>query len=106
MSDVRFLMIGVALVFAGFLVLGIFGSQYREINLQETEFGNCEEYTDNNSPRNIECPTQYSTAFFALVLALLGSGVYALIRGYRGRWDNEVRPEDMLGPGDPRSGKD
>ena len=93
------------MIFAGFLVLGVFGSEYREINIQSMEFGSCQVYTDTGQVRDAACPVQEPLFFFALVLALLGSGIYALIRGYRGRWDNEVRPEDMLGPGRPDGGK-
>ncbi len=101
-------MAGVALVFVGFLVLGILGPQYRDINVQSAEFNECLEYSEDNPPRDIDCgqAAQGSMAFFALVLALLGAGVYALIKGYRGRWDNEVRPEDMLGPGGGKKGGD
>lgn len=104
MSDIRFIMAGVALVFAGFLVLGVMGSQYRDINVQNSEFASCMEYSGDDPPREVDCDaaSRGSAAFFALVVALLGAGVYALIRGYRGRWDNEVKPEEMLGPGGER----
>lgn len=101
MSDIRFIMAGVALVFAGFLVLGVFGDAYRSANVQNTEFGDCVEYDEGGPPVRTDCgeALQGSAAFFALVLGLLGAGVFALIKGYRGRWDNEAKPEDMLGPG-------
>lgn len=94
-------MAGVALVFAGFLVLGVFGDTYRSANVQSTEFGDCIEYTDRGDSIKTDCneAVQSSVAFFALVLGLLGAGIFALIKGYRGRWDNEAKPEDMLGPG-------
>ena len=101
MSDIRFIMAGVALVFAGFLVLGIFGTEYRSANVQNAEFENCMAYSEDGPPVETDCDVaaQESTAFFGLILALLGAGVFSLIKGYRGRWDNEARPEDMLGPG-------
>jgi hypothetical protein len=30
---------------------------------------------------------------------LIGAGIIALIKGVRGKWDQDVKPEDMLGPG-------
>lgn len=101
MSDIRFIMAGVALIFAGFLVLGVFGDAYREANVQNAEFDDCMEYAEDRPPMETDCrdAAQQSMAFFALVLALIGAGVFALVKGYRGRWDNEARPEDMLGPG-------
>lgn len=104
MSDIRFILIGVALIFVGFLVLGILGGQYRGAVVQDAEFNECVKYFDNAPPQEIDCDQaiQESTAFFALVLAILGAGVFALIKGYRGRWDNEVKPEEMLGPGGDR----
>lgn len=100
MSDIRFVLAGVALVFAGFLVLGVFGDQYRDINVQNAEFNNCMNYSEDNPPEPTDCgiAASSSMAFFALVLALIGAGVFALVKGYRGKWDNEVEPEDMLGP--------
>ena len=101
MSDIRFILVGVALVFAGFLVLGVFGDQYRDINVQNAEFNDCMNYSEDDPPERIDCGIASATslAFFGLVLALIGAGVFALIRGYRGKWDNQARPEDMLGPG-------
>lgn len=107
MSDIRFIMAGVALVFAGFLVLGVFGDAYRAANVQNAEFEDCMEYSEDRPPMETDCgeAAQGSVAFFGLVLALLGAGVFALVKGYRGKWDNEARPEDMLGPGYRGDGK-
>jgi len=44
--------------------------------------------------------------FFALVIALIGSGIVSLIKGVRGKWDQDVKPEDMLGPGGDTSKSD
>lgn len=101
MSDIRFILIGVGLVFAGFLVLGVFGDNYRAVNIQSSEFGECYEYFDDAPPKRISCDAkaQDSLMFFGIVLVLIGGGIISLIKGYRGKWDNEVRPEEMLGPG-------
>jgi len=41
MSDTRFTLIGIGLIFAGFIILGIFGSQYFVNTLEAEEFGEC-----------------------------------------------------------------
>ena len=101
MSDIRFILIGVGLIFAGFLILGIFGDEYRTTNIQSSEFGECYEYFDDAPPKQVDCneKVQDSTLFFAIILALIGVGIVMLVKGYKGKWDNEVRPEEMLGPG-------
>ena len=101
MSDIRFILIGVGLVFAGFLVLGVFGDNYRTANIQNSEFEECYEYFDDAPPKRVSCDAkvQDSSMVFGIVLALIGGGIISLIKGYRGKWDNEVRPEEMLGPG-------
>ena len=43
------------------------------------------------------------TMFFLFVIALIGVGIVALIKGMKGRWDQDVKPEDMVGPGGPSS---
>jgi hypothetical protein len=39
--------------------------------------------------------------FSGLVIGLIGAGVASLVKGVRGRWDQDVKPEDMVGPGGP-----
>lgn len=108
MSDTRFLMIGIALIFAGFITLGIFGEGYSRSTLEQTEFDDCYEYYDDRDPVPVDCDAvlQGRALFFALVLALIGAGVASLVKGARGRWDQDVRPEDMLGPGDHKNRPD
>lgn len=100
MSDIRFTLLGVALIFAGFLVLGIFGGQYMEVTIQVQEFGDCYDYT-GDTPTQIDCSIvlQDKAVFAALVAGIIGAGIVSLIKGIRGKWDQDVKPEDMLGPG-------
>jgi len=44
MSDIRFIMIGVLLVFSGFLVLSIFGENYQASSIETSEFENCMDF--------------------------------------------------------------
>lgn len=101
MSDMRFILIGIGLTFAGFIVLGIFGEDYQAATFQANEFGTCYEYFEDAPPKEINCSFQIfdQVIFFALVIGLLSAGVIALVKGVRGNWDNQVKPEDMVGPG-------
>ena len=105
MSDTRFTLLGIALIFAGFIILGIFGTKYFDASIQSEEFENCFEYFEDRPPVQVECSKQMQEKilFFVLVISLIGSGIISLIKGVRGRWDQDVKPEDMLGPGDPRT---
>lgn len=99
MSDIRFILIGITLIFSGFLVLGIFGENYQSANIETSEFKNCFEY-DENEPVPIDCSEKIlsQNIFFGLVVTLLVMGVIALVKGLRGDWDSKVKPEDMVGP--------
>ncbi len=101
MSDIRFIIIGVVLVFVGFVILGTFGNNYQAATLESNEFGTCYEYSENKPPVEISCSFKIfdQTLFFALVMGFVGAGVIALIKGVKGDWDNKVKPEDMVGPG-------
>ena len=104
MSDMRFILIGVGLIFAGFIILGTLGDHFSSAAVETGEFDTCYEYSDENPPVEVDCADKIlgQTLFFSLVIGLIGAGIMALIKGMRGDWDNRVRPEDMVGPG--RSG--
>ena len=100
MSDTRQLMAGVALVFAGFVVLGAFGSAYVSGTVESEEFSDCYRYSQDAPPERADCAdlAVQKSLFFALVVALLGAGGIFLARGARGKWDQQVDPADMAGP--------
>ena len=100
MSDIRFIIIGIGLVFSGFLILGIFGEDYQIVSIEISEFENCFEYSGDDEPISIDCSEKIfsQNIFFGLVLALIAIGIIALIKGVRGDWDSKVKPEDMVGP--------
>ena len=93
-------MLGIVLVFVGFLLFGIFGQQYYNLSIQAQEFGDCFEFADGIQVE-IECSVAANSkvTFFALVLGLIGAGIFFLVKGIRGKWDQDVKPEDMAGPG-------
>lgn len=102
MSDTRFTIIGIIAIFAGFMVLSIFGSHYFSSTIQSEEFGECFEYFEDKPPVQVDCEikNQNKTLFFILVISLICVGIILLFKGVRGKWDQDVKPEDMVGPGD------
>lgn len=100
MSDMRFIIIGVGLIFVGFIVLGGFGHDYQAATVESNEFATCYQYSDDKDPVEINCSYKIfdQTLFFALVIGFVGAGVISLVKGVKGDWDNKVKPEDMAGP--------
>ena len=101
MSDMRFIITGIVLVFIGFVLLGIFGDNFQASTIEADQFGTCYEYFEDKPPIEINCSfkTFDQSIFFILVLAFIIAGIIALIKGMRGDWDNKVKPEDVVGPG-------
>ncbi|MFQ5781457.1 MAG: hypothetical protein ACE5GR_00205 [Nitrosopumilus sp.] len=97
----RFILIGVALVFVGFIILGVFGHDFQAATLESKEFGTCYEYSDNGPPVETNCSFKIldQTLFFVLVIGFIGVGIISLVKGVKGDWDNQIKPEDMVGPG-------
>jgi hypothetical protein len=98
-SDTRFIILGVGLVFAGIIILSVFGAQFDEITMQE-EFRECYEYHDDMPPTEIDCDigSQNKIVIFGIVALLIICGIASLVKGIRGGWDQDVKPEDMVGP--------
>ena len=103
MSDTRFTIIGIVLIFIGFIVFGVFGSNYFNFTVESQEFDDCFEYFDDKAPVPIDCDIMMmkKTLFFGLVIGLIGAGIVVLVKGTRGKWDQDVKSEDMVGPGKP-----
>ena len=101
MSDIRFVMIGVAVLSIGFIVMAVFGTQFQDITVQTKEFSECYEYTDENVAVKVDCDEQLQSRnlIFVAVIGILAAGGILLVKGIRGTWDNDVKPEEMLGPG-------
>ena len=101
MSDIRFVMIGVVVLSVGFIVMAVFGSQYQDITVQTKEFSECYDYTDENVAVKVDCDEQLQSKnlMFVAVIGILAVGGILLVKGIRGTWDNDVKPEEMLGPG-------
>lgn len=105
MSDTRFIILGIAVIFAGFIVIGILGGQFQEFTLQANEFGDCYDYTDDGRAVPVDCEIkmQDRAVLFGGSVALIGGGIILLIKGVRGRWDQDVKSDEVVGPKkDPR----
>jgi hypothetical protein len=101
-------MIGIIVLSVGFIVMAVFGSQYQDITIQTKEFSECYDYTDENIEVKIDCDKQLQNRnlMFAGVIGILVVGGITLIKGIKGTWDNDVKPEEMMGPGGDRKSPD
>jgi hypothetical protein len=92
-------MLGLVLVFAGFLVLGLLGRPFLQFTIQANEFGDCIDYAQADAVlTDCNMIMQDKLLFFGIVVGLIGSGIVALIKGYRGKWDQDVKSNEMVGP--------
>ena len=108
MSDIRFVMIGIVVLSVGFIVMAVFGTQYQDITVQSKEFTECYDYTDENVAVKVDCDEQLLSRnlMFVVVIGILATGGIALVKGIRGTWDNDVKPEEMMGPGGDKKSPD
>ena len=93
------------LIFSGFLILGVFGHDYQIANIEASEFGKCYQYHDDKEPVAIDCSSKLfdQVFFFIIVTVLIVGGIISLIKGIKGKWDNEVKSKDMAGPGEDKN---
>ena len=77
MSDTRFTIIGIVLIFVGFIILGVFGHNYQAATIESNEFETCYEYSDEKAPVEINCSSKIfnQTLFFALIIGFIGAGI-------------------------------
>jgi len=108
MSDIRFIMIGVVVITVGFVILGVFGTQYTEITVQTDEFSTCYEYSDGQMAVEIDCQQimQDKILLFVGIISIISAGIFALVKGVRGTWDQDVKPDEMVGPGGDQDNDD
>ena len=99
-SDTRFIILGIGLIFSGIIFLSVFGGQSTEISLQEG-FTKCFEYHNDSPPTEIDCDTasENKMIMFAITALLIVCGIISLVKGMKGTWDQNVKPEDIVGPG-------
>ena len=94
MSDIRFIIIGILLIFSGFIVLSIFGENYQTPSIEASEFENCLEFSEDKEPIVIDCSKKMfrQNILFGLVITLIVGGMLAMLKGVRGDWDSKVKP--------------
>ncbi|NHI03710.1 hypothetical protein DYY67_0780 [Candidatus Nitrosotalea sp. TS] len=99
MSDIRLILIGSLIIFAGFYIAGMAGSQYNQISIQKNQFDDCYDYSSGTAI-HVNCVQQEQDALLHLGLALciIGGGVYLIFKGIKGRWDQNVKSDEMVGP--------
>ena len=99
-SDTRLIIIGSVLAFSGFLIGGVAGAQYRQYAVQADQFGVCFDYATDGHAIKVKCDEKIKDKFIFLFvsLGLIGGGVIVLVKGVRGKWDQNVKSDEMLGP--------
>ncbi|HKU32215.1 MAG TPA: hypothetical protein VJR22_00015 [Candidatus Nitrosotalea sp.] len=99
MSDIRLVMVGSVIIFAGFYVASVGSSQYQQMAMQATQFDDCYDYS-TGAAVHVSCTQVEHDAllYLALALSLMGGGGYIIFRGIKGRWDQNVKSDEMLGP--------
>ncbi len=99
MGDIRLIMVGAVVIFAGFILGGIAGSNYSQIAIQTGQFDECYDYSSGTAI-TINCTQKTQDAYlsFALSVVLIGIGCFIIVKGIRGKWDQNVKSDEMVGP--------
>ncbi len=102
MSDIRLIMIGAVIIFSGFVVGGIANSGYAQFAVQQQNFDDCYDYSTGVQV-HVKCSDKsYDyVLYLALALGLFGTGGVVIYKGIRGKWDNSVKDDEMVGPKNP-----
>jgi hypothetical protein len=102
MSDIRLVMIGAVVLFAGFMVGGIANSGYSQYAVQQQNFDDCFDYSTGVAV-HVKCSDKSydHMLYLVLSLALLGIGGVVIYKGIRGKWDHDVKDNEMVGPKNP-----
>lgn len=101
MSDIRLVMIGAVVIFAGFVVGGFASSGYSQYAVQQQNFDDCFDYSTGVAV-HVKCSDKiYDHMLYVILsLVLLGSGGVVMYKGIRGKWDHDVKDSEMVGPKD------
>ena len=102
MSDIRLVMIGAVIIFAGFVVGGIANSGYSQYAVQTQNFDDCFDYSTGVEV-HVKCSEKSYDYMMYLVLSfgLLGAGGFVMYKVIRGKWDHDVKDNEMVGPKNP-----
>ena len=102
MSDIRLIMVGAVIMFAGFMVGGIANSSYSQFAVQQENFDECFDYSSGVEV-HVKCYEKSldHLLYLGLSLGLLGVGGVVIFKGIKGKWDHDVKDSEMLGPKNP-----
>lgn len=102
MSDIRLILCGATIMFAGFVLGGIINSNYAQFAIQQENFDECFDYSSGVAV-HVKCSEKIQDywLYLALSIGLLGSGGIVIFKGIRGKWDHDVKDDEMLGPKNP-----
>jgi uncharacterized membrane protein len=98
-SDIRLIMLGSLIIFAGFYIAGMAGSLYTKISIQKNQFDDCYDYSSGTAV-HVNCTQKEQDAllYLGLALGIIGGGGYIIFKGIKGKWDQNVKSDEMLGP--------
>jgi hypothetical protein len=92
-------MLGSVIIIAGFFVAGLGENQYIQFSIQDSNFGDCYDYSSGIAVHvNCAKQEQNSLLYIALSVGLIGTGGVILVKGIRGKWDQNVKSDEMVGP--------
>lgn len=93
----RFVVAGVALAFGALVAFGTLTAPYVEVIAQARSFEECRPYGGGEL---VPCGEALAGGSWAAAVpaALVGASGYALLRGARGTWDQDVPEGEMAGP--------
>ena len=96
MSDIRFIIIGIILIFSSIMLLEIFGYDYQTANIENREFSDCHRYSNSKETVLVSCDNMSFEIilFFTIVLTLIFLRIASLIKGIKGNRDSKVNPEE------------
>lgn len=102
MSDIRLIMGGAAIIFAGFVLGDMANSNYAQFAIQQQNFDECYDYSTGVAV-HVKCSekSQDYLLYLALSLGLLGTGGVVIFKGIKGKWDHDVKDNEMVGPKNP-----
>ena len=95
-------MLGSVIIFAGFVVGGIKSSYYVQFMIQANQFDECYDYSTGNEVK-VKCADLINDFFLymALSITFIGIGGVIIFKGIRGKWDQNVKNDEMFGPKNP-----
>ena len=101
MSDIRLIITGAIIMFVGFALGGTVNAIYSQFTIQQENFDQCFDYSSGVAI-HVKCSekSQDYLLYLGLSFGLLGTGGVIVLKGIRGKWDNNVKDDEMVGPKD------